>query len=179
MKLPIIRTPNFNDLKDFYINHLNFTLSEELKESLRKVTLEHKVFQLVLEEGPGGFTPTEAKAPLGKEIENAELVLYIPVPSATEYLNEVRNNGAHPLTEILLQTPYADHSFEGFYIRDPDNNPLCFFTDGHGPYIPKFWDWCWEPKLTNEILEKYQNITKRRVDLSLMAFLKKILNWFC
>lgn len=85
-----------------------------------------------------------------------EAVLYVPVERAGNYLKWLEMRGVVPLSRLLLATPQLDHSFEAFYIRDPEGNVLCFNTDGHGPYTAAFWDWSAEPKLTDELIKKYE-----------------------
>ncbi len=61
---------------------------------------------------------------------------------------QLRVGGAEILSEVLAETPYQNHDFDGFYVRDIDGNVLSFFNDYHDLYTPFLWDWSWEEKIT-------------------------------
>lgn len=132
-------------------------------------------FQMILRQGSGGPQHHLAGDHLLGEPpqEDEQIILYVPVQNVGRYYRAVLANGAEVLTGILPATPYLDHGFEGFYAEDFDHNCLCFYNDHHGPYSGEFWNWCWEPRLTEEKVREYEQTAHRRKDQTLCGVIKK------
>jgi predicted enzyme related to lactoylglutathione lyase len=140
---PIIETNNIDEMVNFYINKLGFTLEQHINNNDTWLMLYK--FTLVLRKS-SNLKILINTDPFGSPGNNAQLVLYIQVPYPEEYYKTITSRGAKTLSEIISETPIYTHDFSGFYVKDPDNNIICFFEDSHGPY-EAHWDLSWENRM--------------------------------
>lgn len=146
---PLIRTINIELLAEFYLKKLNFTTSTNPLniKYLDKMTLKLDQFQIQLIKPDIGPILHKIRQPLGSPDEGNDPVLYIPVENPSKYLESIMKNNVIPLTGMLDETPFLDHNFEGFYIRDLEGNTLCLFKDHHSHYNGYMWEWNYEHKI--------------------------------
>ncbi|MDD5561033.1 MAG: hypothetical protein PHT50_02750 [Candidatus Omnitrophica bacterium] len=177
---PVLGTKDIAGAYKFYVEKLDFVPCGQYDNvaGLEQVIVKLDGFFLVLRKSQASGPLIQAEQKIeGRQDQDRELALYIPVRGVFDYYNAIKNKGVDTVTEIIKGPDDSDLNFfnpdeDGFYLKDEDGNLLVFWTYYSDHYNPRFWAWVWELKLTPERIMQFKKPAK-------LSGKDKIINWGC